>query len=105
MVRIRPPDAFGVQIIMKKFVTWVKGNALACAVSVFGLFVGISALADLPAGAPPGAIDGFNLDTIGTAVAPVIGDVVTALGVIFGLLFSIVIIRFTWRYIRSAFGR
>ena len=73
---------------------------------VAGLVLGAGmASAALPGGAPPGSLDGFELATIGENVAPVIGEVVTALGVVFGLLFSIVVIRFSWKYIRGAFGR
>ena len=56
-------------------------------------------------GEPPGALTEFSLSTIRSDAAPVVNDVVKALAGIFGLLFSIVIIKFAWKYVRGAFGR
>ena len=54
---------------------------------------------------PPGALTEFDITDIRSAAAPVVNDVVKALAGIFGLLFSIVILKFAWKYVRGAFGR
>ena len=78
---------------------YIKYAALALAVAL------VAAPAFLFGQDPPFSLIDFGVKTIRDDFEEIVRVMLTALAGIFGLLFSIVIIRFAWKYVRGAFCR